>query len=172
MLKANHNLRLVHALPREPKEILSVLDLIGNTPLLEIRKIAEGLPAGVRVFAKLEGFNPGGSVKDRPALRMVQEGLKSGKLHEGKIILESSSGNTGIAYAMIAVVLVHLLGLALHTIRHRENIALSMVNGLQAGDPRDAIRSARPLVGVAFLLVTGLWLSGWLPMFLASGLSG
>ena len=76
MVKANHNLRLVHALPREPKEIGSVLDLIGNTPLLEIRKITEGLPAGVRIFAKLEGFNPGGSVKDRPALRMIQQGIQ------------------------------------------------------------------------------------------------
>jgi cytochrome b len=65
-----------------------------------------------------------------------------------------------LAYAMIAVVLVHLLGLALHTIRHRENIALSMVNGLRAGDPPDAIRSARPLVAVAFLLLTALWAGG------------
>jgi cysteine synthase B len=98
-------LRLVHALPREPREIGSVLDLIGNTPLLEIRKIAEGLPAGVRVFAKLEGFNPGGSVKDRPALRMIQEGIRTGKLTAGKVILDSTSGNTGIGLALIGKVL-------------------------------------------------------------------
>ena len=105
MVRANHNLRLVHALPREPKEIGSVLDLIGNTPLLEIRKIAEGLPAGVRVFAKLEGFNPGGSVKDRPALRMIQEGMRAGNLTAGKVILDSTSGNTGIGLALIGKVL-------------------------------------------------------------------
>ena len=105
MIKANHNLRLVHALPREPKEIGSVLDLIGNTPLLEIRKIAEGLSPGVRVFAKLEGFNPGGSVKDRPALRMIQEGIRAGSLTAGKVILDSTSGNTGIGLALIGKVL-------------------------------------------------------------------
>ena len=105
MVKPNHSLRLVHAVPREPKEIGSVLDLIGNTPLLEIRKIAEGLPAGVRLFAKLEGFNPGGSVKDRPALRMIQEGIRAGMLTAGKTILDSTSGNTGIGLALIGKVL-------------------------------------------------------------------
>jgi cysteine synthase B len=105
MVRASHNLRIVQPLPREPKEIGSILDLIGNTPLLEIRKIAEGLPAGVRVFAKLEGFNPGGSVKDRPALRMIEEGIRAGKLTAGKVILDSTSGNTGIGLALIGKVL-------------------------------------------------------------------
>jgi S-sulfo-L-cysteine synthase (O-acetyl-L-serine-dependent) len=105
MVRASHNLRIVHPLPREPKEIGSILDLIGNTPLLEIQKIAERLPAGVRVFAKLEGFNPGGSVKDRPALRMIQEGIRAGRLTAGKVILDSTSGNTGIGLALIGKVL-------------------------------------------------------------------
>jgi cysteine synthase B len=113
MLKANHKLRLVHTPAREPKEIGSVLDLIGNTPLLEIRKIAEGLPAGVRVFAKLEGFNPGGSVKDRPALRMIQEGIHAGKLTAGKVILDSTSGNTGIGLALIGKVLGYAVELVI-----------------------------------------------------------
>jgi len=90
---------------REPKVIDSVLDLIGDTPLIEIRKIAEGISPGVKIFAKLEGFNPGGSVKDRPALKMIQEGIKSGKLAPGKTIIDSTSGNTGIALAMIGRVL-------------------------------------------------------------------
>jgi cytochrome b len=64
------------------------------------------------------------------------------------------------AYAMIAVAVVHLVGVGLHTVRHRENIALSMVNGLKAGEPNDAIRSARPLAGVALLLLTALWAGG------------
>jgi len=99
------NLRLVQSPIKEPKKVESVLDLIGNTPLLEIQRITEGLPTGVKVYAKLEGFNPGGSVKDRPARRMIQEGLRSGKLYAGKTILDSTSGNTGIALAMIGSVL-------------------------------------------------------------------
>ncbi|MEK7782967.1 MAG: PLP-dependent cysteine synthase family protein [Candidatus Binatota bacterium] len=91
--------------PAEPKAVESVLDLIGDTPLLQIRKIAPGLSPGVRIFAKLEGCNPGGSVKDRAALKMVQEGIKSGKLREGKTIIDSTSGNTGIALALIGTVL-------------------------------------------------------------------
>lgn len=90
---------------REPKKVESVLDLIGETPLLQIRKITRGLSPAVRIFAKLEGFNPGGSVKDRPALKMIQEGIKSGKLAQGKTIMDSTSGNTGIALALIGKVL-------------------------------------------------------------------
>jgi cysteine synthase B len=110
--RSTFNLRLVGAPSKEPKKVESVLDLIGDTPLLEIRKIADRLPSDVRIFAKLEGFNPGGSVKDRPALKMVQEGIRTGKLIPGKTILDSSSGNTGIALAMIGRVLgypVHLV---------------------------------------------------------------
>jgi cysteine synthase B len=99
------NLRLVETPRSEPKKVESVLDLIGDTPLLEIQRIGESLPAGVKVFAKLEGFNPGGSVKDRPAWRMIQEGLREGKLRPGKTILDSTSGNTGIALALIGSVL-------------------------------------------------------------------
>ena len=91
--------------PPKPMRVPSVLHLIGNTPLLEITKMTRGLSPRVRVFAKLEGFNPGGSVKDRPALFMVEEGLQSGALQFGKIILDSTSGNTGIALAMIGAVL-------------------------------------------------------------------
>ena len=73
---------------------------------MEIHKITEGIvPSRVRIFAKLEGFNPGGSVKDRPALRMVQEGIRTGKLRSGKTILDSTSGNTGIALALIGRIL-------------------------------------------------------------------
>jgi cysteine synthase B len=82
-----------------------VLHLIGNTPLLELTKMTRGLSPRVRVFAKLEGFNPGGSVKDRPALFMIEEGLRTEALRPGKTILDSTSGNTGIALAMIGAVL-------------------------------------------------------------------
>ena len=75
-----------------------LLEQIGNTPLIEIA-LAES--AGVQVFGKAEYFNPGGSVKDRPALNMVLEGERSGGLNRNKILIDSTSGNTGIAYAMI-----------------------------------------------------------------------
>lgn len=77
----------------------SIVDEIGNTPLLRLRDPA--IPPRVEVYAKLEFFNPGGSVKDRPARRMIEEGERAGQLRPGKIILDSTSGNTGIAYAMI-----------------------------------------------------------------------
>src|SRR5947209_12824090 len=75
-----------------------LLTRIGNTPLLEIRSARRG---AVTVFAKAEFFNPGGSVKDRPALNMIRRGEETGELVPGKILLDSTSGNTGIAYAMI-----------------------------------------------------------------------
>lgn len=77
----------------------SLIEAIGNTPLLRLRD--PSLPSKVEVYAKLEFFNPGGSVKDRPARRMIEDGERSGELRPGKIILDSTSGNTGIAYAMI-----------------------------------------------------------------------
>jgi cysteine synthase B len=104
MAVTSPNLRLVPAQQTELLKVESVLELIGNTPLLEINRITEGIPAGVKIYAKLEGLNPGGSVKDRPALRMVQEGLHSKKLRPGKTILDSTSGNTGIALALIGSV--------------------------------------------------------------------
>ena len=85
---------------------LSVLDLIGNTPLLQITRLTEGLlRPEVRIFAKLEGFNPGGSVKDRPARKMIELGLTRGELRPGRVILDSTSGNTGIALAMVGAAL-------------------------------------------------------------------
>ncbi|HYM09655.1 MAG TPA: cysteine synthase family protein [Bryobacterales bacterium] len=78
----------------------SILDYIGNTPLIRLQKLA-GVPAAVELYAKAEQLNPGGSVKDRPALNMILDGEQTGKLVPGKIIIDSTSGNTGIAYAMI-----------------------------------------------------------------------
>jgi cysteine synthase B len=88
-----------------PERADSILDLVGNTPLIEINRLRQGVSPRVRIFAKLEGFNPGGSVKDRPAVWMVRDGLRSGKLRPGKTILDSTSGNTGIALALAGSVL-------------------------------------------------------------------
>ena len=82
----------------------SALELIGSTPLVKIGRITSDLPSGVEIYAKLESYNPGGSVKDRPALRMIEEAEKSGTLTKDKVILDSTSGNTGIAYAMIGAI--------------------------------------------------------------------
>jgi len=78
----------------------NLLDCIGNTPLLRLERIGREFPQ-VEFYAKAEWFNPGGSVKDRAALRMIQEGERKGELKPGKTILDATSGNTGIAYAMI-----------------------------------------------------------------------
>jgi S-sulfo-L-cysteine synthase (O-acetyl-L-serine-dependent) len=79
---------------------MSILSAIGNTPLVELTNLNSKKP-GVRVFGKLEGTNPGGSVKDRTAYWMLKNAEESGKLTKGKTILEPTSGNTGIALAML-----------------------------------------------------------------------
>lgn len=90
----------------------SVLTHIGNTPLLRLEKIARDLP-GIEIYGKAEYFNPGGSVKDRPALNMIRRGELEGKLSPGKVILDATSGNTGIAYAMIGAALGYRVKLCL-----------------------------------------------------------
>ena len=87
--------------PRAAVEPGTVEANIGNTPLLRLRLLDTDLHEGVRIFAKAEHLNPGGSVKDRAALSMILEGERSGKLKPGMTILDATSGNTGIAYAMI-----------------------------------------------------------------------
>jgi cysteine synthase B len=84
-------------------EATSILGEIGNTPLLDLSSLAHqsGVPSHVSVYAKAEWFNPGGSVKDRAALRIVQDAEASGALTREKILIDSTSGNTGIAYALI-----------------------------------------------------------------------
>ncbi|MFA6193750.1 MAG: cysteine synthase family protein [Parcubacteria group bacterium] len=80
----------------------NILELIGNTPIVQINKLNPN--KNVNIFAKLEGNNPGGSIKDRIALKMIKEAEKTGKLTKNKTIIEATSGNTGIAIAMIAAV--------------------------------------------------------------------
>jgi cysteine synthase B len=78
----------------------SIIDLVGNTPMVEIKKLNPN--PKVRMYAKLEGNNPGGSVKDRPALNMIRSALERGDIKSGTKLIEATSGNTGIALAMIA----------------------------------------------------------------------
>ena len=77
----------------------SILDTIGNTPIVKLHRLA---PAHVTIYAKVEAFNPGGSVKDRLALAIVLDAERSGALQPGQTIVEATSGNTGIALAMVA----------------------------------------------------------------------
>jgi cysteine synthase B len=90
----------------------SVVDCIGNTPLLRLERIGREFP-NAEFSAKAEWFNPGGSVKDRPGLSMIQAGLASGALRAGKTIVDATSGNTGIAYAMIGAALGYPVTLCL-----------------------------------------------------------
>ena len=77
----------------------TILDTIGNTPLVEIQKLNPN--PNVKVFAKLEYLNPGGSTKDRPALYMIEAAEKSGELTRDKTVIEATSGNTGIGLALV-----------------------------------------------------------------------
>ncbi len=91
-------------LPAVARAPATILDQIGGTPLLRLTRATRGLPASVEVYLKAEWFNPGGSVKDRPVLRMILDAERDGRLTPGKILLDSTSGNAGIAYAMIGAV--------------------------------------------------------------------
>lgn len=80
----------------------SAIELIGNTPLVELGQLEKDIDAKARVVAKIEAFNPGGSVKDRVALAMIEQAERDGLLHEGSIIVEPTSGNTGIGLALVS----------------------------------------------------------------------
>jgi cysteine synthase B len=132
------------------RSVSSVVDLIGNTPLVRLPRFERGL-RNVELYAKLEGRNPGGSVKDRPAARMILEGERSGALKPGKIILDATSGNTGIAYGMIAASKEYAVKLCIpeNVTPERKRILraygaeLVLTNPLEGSD--GAIRKARRL---------------------------
>lgn len=86
---------------RETRHAENVVDLVGNTPLVRLRHLTKDVPEEIEIYAKLEFMNPGGSVKDRPARQIVLDGLKRGDVGEGKVLLDSTSGNTGVAYSML-----------------------------------------------------------------------
>jgi S-sulfo-L-cysteine synthase (O-acetyl-L-serine-dependent) len=110
---------------------MSVLDAIGNTPLVEVKNIWDSAKTGVRIMAKLEGSNPGGSVKDRPALFMLRDAVASGKLTPGKVILEPTSGNTGIGMAMVAAAMGFKIKLTMPTCVSTERRAVLQALGAE-----------------------------------------
>src|SRR5271167_571393 len=127
-----------------------LLSTIGNTPLLRLDKIGREFP-GVSIFAKAEYFNPGGSVKDRAGLNMILDGERTGKLTHDKIILDATSGNTGIAYAMIAAYKGYRVRLCLpgNATQERKNILHAYGAELILTDPAEgsdgAIRKVREI---------------------------
>jgi len=129
---------------------ITVLDLIGDTPLVRLRSFERECP-GVELYAKAEWQNPGGSVKDRPAARMVTDGISRGLLTREKTLLDATSGNTGIAYAMICAATGYRVKLCMPTnvTPERKKILRAYGAELVYTDPMDgsdgAIREARRL---------------------------
>lgn len=127
----------------------TILDRIGNTPLVEIRRLF--CSDRIRLFAKLEWFNPGGSVKDRAAYSMVCRGEETGALGPGKTLIDSTSGNTGIAYAMIGAAKGYrvLLAMPANASRERKKILKAYGAEILLTDPLEgsdgAIRAIREL---------------------------
>ncbi len=130
----------------------ALLDLIGNTPLLRLARVAPALAPGVELYGKAEWYNPGGSVKDRPALFMIRDGERSGRLRPRMRIADATSGNTGIAYATIGAALGYGVTLALpaNASAERKRILRALGAELILTDPLEgmdqAIRSIRALV--------------------------
>jgi cysteine synthase B len=136
-----HSARALGALNVSPSRAgaLSIVDLIGNTPLLRLRRIVPRNPR-VEVYAKAEWYNPGGSVKDRPALNMILDGERTGRLSPEKTILDATSGNTGIAYAMIGAACGYpvTLCLPMNANEERKRLLRAFGANLILTDPRQS----------------------------------
>jgi len=140
---------------RRLRRVESILDLVGHTPLVELGRVARAVSPGVRVLAKLEGFNPGGSVKDRPAVWMVRDGLRTGQLHPGRTIIDSTSGNTGIALALAGAALGYPVELVMpaNVSTERKKVVAAYGARVTFSDPLEgsdgAIRLCRTLLAAA-----------------------
>jgi len=137
--------------PAQPRG-QSLLDRIGETPLLRLVRLTRDLLPAVEVYVKAEWFNPGGSVKDRPVRRIIDDAERDGRLTPGHVILDSSSGNAGIAYAMIGAVKGYHVHLVVpgNVSEERKRILHAFGAAIQYTDPLDgadgAILEARRLV--------------------------
>ncbi len=133
----------VHAVPTP-----DIAHKIGRTPLLALPRIAAGLPKTVALYAKGEHLNPGGSVKDRAAWNMMRHGLRTGALHAGKTLIDATSGNTGIAYAMLGAALGLRITLAMpaNASEARKHILRTYGADLVLTDPMDGTDGAQRYV--------------------------
>jgi S-sulfo-L-cysteine synthase (O-acetyl-L-serine-dependent) len=118
------------------QRIDSVVEAVGNTPLVRLRVVTKNAP-DVPVYAKLEFANPGGSVKDRAALRMIQDALRDGRLRRGKTLIDSTSGNTGVAYSLFGAAFgIHVkLVMPSNVSKARKDIARAFGTEIIFSDP-------------------------------------
>lgn len=137
---------------RSPSTGFEIERLIGNTPLIRLRRVTRSLRQGVQVFIKAEWFNPGGSVKDRPAWNMIRVAEQEGLLTPDKILIDATSGNTGIAYAMIGAARGYRVQLCLPANANAERKRMLRAFGAELilTDPREqtdgAIRKVQQIV--------------------------
>ncbi|MBI3071297.1 MAG: cysteine synthase family protein [Deltaproteobacteria bacterium] len=137
--------------PRAIDEPAGILRLVGNTPLVRMRNVGREFKH-VEIYAKLESFNPGGSVKDRAALSMIRDGEARGALTKDKVIIDSSSGNTGVAYSLIGAALGYKVALVMpeNVTQARKDITRAFGTELIFSDPLEgsdgAIRLVRKVV--------------------------
>jgi S-sulfo-L-cysteine synthase (O-acetyl-L-serine-dependent) len=133
------------------RRISAVVDAVGNTPLVRLNQVAQSAP-GVEVYVKLEYANPGGSVKDRPALRIMQDAIRDGRLDADKILIDATSGNTGVAYSMVGAALGHRVALVMpsNVTKARKDITQAYGTELIYSSPMEgsdgAIQRVRELV--------------------------
>ncbi len=141
-----------HGVPPVVRYPELVLDRVGNTPLLRLSRLTTELPPGVEIYAKAEWFNPGGSVKDRPAQHIIAAAEASGELTPDKILIDSTSGNTGIAYAWIGALKGYRVKLVMPANVSAERVKILRAYGadLHFSDPLEgsdgAIREVHKLV--------------------------
>lgn len=140
------NLRLARS-----RRLKSVVEAVGNTPLVRLSRVAATAPS-VEVYVKLEFANPGGSVKDRPALRMMQDAIRDGRLTQDKILIDATSGNTGVAYSLVGAALGYRVQLVMpaNVTKARKDITQAFGTEIIYSDPMEgtdgAIRKVRRLV--------------------------
>ena len=133
------------------RRLASIVDAIGQTPLLRLGRVAKTAPS-VELYLKLEFANPGGSVKDRPALRMMLDAIRDGRLTEDKTLIDATSGNTGVAYSMVGAALGYRVRLVMpkNVTKARKDITQAFGTELVYSDPMEgsdgAIRVVRELV--------------------------
>ncbi len=136
---------------RRSRRLASIVEAIGNTPLVRLHRVARSAPS-VEVYVKLEFANPGGSVKDRPASRIIHDALADGRLTEDKVLLDATSGNTGVAYSLLGAALGLRVALVMpaNVTRARKDITRAFGTELIFSDPMEggtdaAIRLAQRL---------------------------
>ena len=133
------------------RKMESIVEAVGNTPLVRLRSLEKEVP-GVKMFAKLEYANPGGSVKDRPARQMMLDAIEDGRLTNDKILIDATSGNTGVAYSLLGAAMGYRIHLVMpsNVSKARKDITQAFGTEIIYSDPMEgsdgAIRKVRKMV--------------------------